>query len=138
MPTLTNVTFPNHEVFNNTVKAIRESSEAQVMIERAIGRAFLERLEGKSTDLLTAYAALGGQDPIAKQLFGQMNDKFTAINLTGARAAVVVAANHGGVAASKSSSVRVENPVFKVDHTALNTLANLGGAEFAKKFHIHQ
>jgi citrate lyase beta subunit len=136
MPTLTNVTFPNHEIFNKTVKAIKESTATEVLIERAIGRAFLERLEGKPTDLLTAYAAMGGQDPIAKQLFSQMNDKFTAINLTGARAAVVIAANHGGVAASKSVSVHADNPVFKVDHTALNTLANLGGAEFAKKFNI--
>ena len=38
MPTLTNVTFPNHEIFNKTVKAIKESTATEVLIERAIGR----------------------------------------------------------------------------------------------------
>lgn len=132
----TRVSFPNHAVFNNTLAAVKESTEVQVLIERAIGRAFLERLEGKSTDLLSAYAQLGGHDPVAKQIFSQMNDRFMSITLAGARSAVSVAANHGAVAASKSISVRAENPVFHVEHTALNTLAQLGGEEFAKKYHL--
>lgn len=138
MPNPTDIRFPNHEVFNNTLRAVKESTDAQILIERAIGRAFIDRLAGKKTDLVSAYAALGGQDPVAKQLFGQMNEKFAAINMTGAKTAILGAVNHAGVAAGKSNSVRADNPVFKVEHTALNTLAALGGEEFAKKFNIHE
>ena len=130
-------TFPDHVVFNRTIDAVRKSSEEQVRIERAIGRAFLDRLAGKQTSLLAAYGAIGGDDPIAKQIFTEMETKFTAIKLDGARTAAATVVNKPAVAASKVSEVRADNPVFKVDYTALNTLADLGGAEFARKYNIH-
>lgn len=132
------INFPTSEVFRDTVLAVAKSTEEQAKIERAIGRAFLERLVGHPSDLAAIYATLGGTDPVAKQLFTEMNAKFATLNLTGAKTAATAAANRPGVAASKSSTVRADNPVFKVDHTALHTLAEIGGEEFAKRFHLNR
>lgn len=136
MPDPNNIHFPDPHVFNETIKAVKESTEEQVRIERTIGRAFLDHLAGRQTDLAAVYAAIGGHDPVAKQIFGELNPKFASINLTGARQAAAVVANKGSVAASKSS-LQKDNPVFKVEHTALRTLAELGGPEFARKYNIH-
>lgn len=136
MPDPTDIRFPNRDVFNETIKAVHDSSEEQARIERAIGRAFLDRLAGKTGDLAAAYASIGGHDPVAKQMFSELNTKFASINLAGAKAAAAVVANKPSVAGSKGSIAK-DNPVFRVEHTALRTLAELGGAEFAKKFNIH-
>lgn len=128
--------FDTHVLFNNTAQAIRQSSEEQVKIERAVGRALLGRLGGDNTNLLAAYHAIGGSDPAVVDVFTDLNSEIAKINFANVRTVASMAANKASVAAKKSTSIKADNPVFSVEHTALNTLASLGGAAFAQKFNI--
>lgn len=130
------IKFDTHEKFASAIKAVKESSDEQVLIERALGRALLDALAGKKTDLTTAYASLGGKDPAVQEVFHDMNHQFGKLNLTSASSAARTAANKPAVAASKSSTIKANNPVFTVENTALHTLAALGGEEFAKNYNL--
>ena len=128
--------FINHTVFNTTIDAAKASSAEQVKIERAIGRALLSHISGNGSDLLAAYAAVGGSDPIAKQMFAKMNPEIAKIQVAQVQAVASATANAKATAASKSGSVVAGNPLFKVDNTALKTLATLGGKPFAQTYKI--
>lgn len=129
-------TFTSHAVFMKTIAAVRESTEEQARIERAIGRTILERLGGKNTDLLTAYKEIGGNDPAVKEVFDDMNPQIAKINIASVKGIAATVVNKPSVAAAKSSSIKNDNPVFKVENTALNTLADLGGPTFAQRYNI--
>jgi hypothetical protein len=120
-----NLAFSSTELFSNAVTSVQQSSAEQILIERAIGRAVLNRLTGGTTTLLAAYQGIGGVDPVSTQIFGSMEAQFNKVTFATAKPAAETAAISAAAKGSKSS-LRSENPVFQVSNTALNTLANLG------------
>ena len=44
---MSDIRVPDHGTFRDTVAAVRESTEEQIRIERALGRALIECVAGK-------------------------------------------------------------------------------------------
>ena len=122
-------------MFHRAVSALREGTNEQVLIERSLGRALLDRVSGRSTDLGIVYRGFGGDDPITTQLFAELTPVLDKLDVTRAQAVARDVINRGDLAASKSSVV-AENPLFNVETTALGTLAAIGGDEFKKQYKI--
>jgi hypothetical protein len=130
------IKFDNHKQLRKAFDDVRASTEEQTRLERAIGRAVLDRVTGKNTELPEAYKSVGGHDPAVIHVLNDMNKEFVKIKFNTVKDVAATAANREAVAASKNASIREGNPVFTVEHTALNTLAKLGGEGFARKFQI--
>jgi hypothetical protein len=127
---------PNVSALHIALQGVRNSAAEEVLIERAIGRAFIAKLSGKSGDLSSAYQSLGGDDPVTSAMFEGIDPVFAKLDATPAATQARKVANTEGVQASKSATVSKDNPVFSISHTALNTLAALGGEKFKEKFNI--
>jgi len=88
-------------------------------------------------DLPAAYRDIGGSDPAVQQIMNDMNGQFAKINFTNAKVVAARAANGPNVAKAKADSVVAGNPVFTVNNTALNSLAQLGGEDFAQTYGLN-
>lgn len=128
----------NQALFQKTFIAVKDSMEEQIRIERAVGKTILDRLNGKETDLIASYKAIGGIDPAVVLVFSDMNDEILKIDMSGPKRVATNIANKQMVASAKSASIQAGNPVFNIENTALNTLAEMGGTEFAKRFAVQK
>jgi hypothetical protein len=130
----------------NALAAAQEGLAAQALLERALGQALLTKMRGGNADLLQIYTALGGTDPgILAMLQNGMSAVFQTLDVTpgiqeGQRLAVseqvrMAAASGGG---GKRSAELLGNQLTQVPGQALNTLAALGGEQFATRYQVRQ
>jgi hypothetical protein len=133
---------PDFQVNPNVIRAIatvRQGEQEQTLIERALGRALLGKMQGKSVDLLEVYADLGGKDPVVKEVLGgRVSEAFKELPvLPGISAAreSVLSERIAAAAGSKNAELR-GNVLTQVEGQAIKTLADLGGAEFAVKYKL--
>ncbi len=123
------------------MQAVQAGEQQQALLERAIGRAFLQKMQGMNPDLLQTYIALGGSDPVVQQILGgPTGQAFQQLNLANGVQAAQTAALSDAVrnAASSKGSDLQSNVLATLPGQALNTLAGLGGAAFAAKYNIQQ
>lgn len=134
---MADISFDSTEKFQEAVATARAGAAELALIERAVGRAVIQKLQGNNQQTLTAaYKDLGGVDPASAAMFEGLDPSFSRLNLEAprldaSRAAKV--AKDGGI---KNRTVRDANPAFVIPGTALNTLAQLGGPEFRDSLHI--
>jgi hypothetical protein len=126
----------------NVIRAIatvRQGEQEQILLERALGRALLGKMQGRSVDLLEVYQGLGGKDPVVQEILGsQVREAFKELPvLPGISAAreVAISDRIGAAAGSKNTELS-GNVLTQVDGQALKTLADLGGAEFSAKYKL--
>lgn len=132
--------FLDSGVFHRALAALRASQEEQILIERSIGRAVIEKMSKRQPDLVEIYQRLGGTDPVVRTVLVAMTkavtdlaiDKPIRLDELGKVAQGVI--NVPATAAHKSSAIAKGNPIFQIPDTALNTLASLGGDAFREKF----
>jgi hypothetical protein len=120
------------------IAGIRRGEKAQELLERALGKALLNKMMGGETDLTVIYKNLGGSDPgILAMLSGPANDRFQELKIDAGLAALRTSAIDEktlGATAKKSEKLALgDNPLLGVEGQALHTLATLGGTPFADK-----
>jgi hypothetical protein len=123
------------------LSSLRRGEQTQELIERTLGQGLLAKMQGQEPDLLEIYKDLGGNDPgVVKMLDGRLSEEFRRLPVqAGVEAARQAALSQTVQRAAESKSSRealVGSPVFSLEGQALNTLANLGGPEFAQKFKV--
>jgi len=120
------------------LQAVQRGQDEQVRIERTLGKALLAKLYGQPVDLLSLYSSVGGQDPGAQIILGRANSAFQNLSVAGGIQVTREAALSPEVAtaaAGKGSSLE-SNSLTRLQDHALNTLANLGVAEFSTKYRL--
>ena len=85
--------------FHRAISALREGTNEQVLIERSLGRALLDRVSGRSTDLGIVYRGFGGDDPITTELFAELNPVLDKLDVTKAQTVARGVINRGDLAA---------------------------------------
>lgn len=119
------------------LQSIQRGELEQQVLERALGKALLLKMAGKEVDLLEVYKGLGGGDPvISAVLEGKVNEAFKELDvLPGIQAARESALSERINSAAKGKGQDLEgNMLTTLPGQALNTLAELGGAEFSAKY----
>lgn len=140
-----NVMAPGREIKPEVLVALRSAqagANTQVLLERTLGKALLERMADRTANLTDIYKGLGGTDPGVIAMFDSgLSAEFQKLPLGPgiqvAQKAAVSNSVHAAVKGDQGSSKRValENtPLVDVEGQALHTLAELGGKEFAKKY----
>jgi len=66
----------------NALKAFESGKTNQALLEQALGRALLHRLEGKAANLGAIFKELGGTDPVVSHVLENMTSKFNELTLS--------------------------------------------------------
>ena len=108
------------------MKFLKSSEEVQATVERAVGKALIEKLAGKKATLIETYRELGGADPVAVQVLKAMDEPFAKLGgvLTNPRQIAKRVANTPRVTASKEVSMKVQ-ALYEIPSTAHATFGML-------------
>jgi len=128
----------------NALAAAQQGFAVEVLLEQALGKALLTKMRGGEANLVQIYSGLGGNDPGILAMFENgMNAVFQTLNvqpgiqeaqsLAISEAVRTAAAGGGG---GKRSTDLAGNQLTQVPGQALNTLAALGGPEFATTYGV--
>lgn len=69
--------------FCETFQAWEVSNQELALVERTIGRAYIQKLHGHSGDLNAVYTSLGGSNPQSKQSFKAVKHLWNKLNPSG-------------------------------------------------------
>ncbi len=131
---------PTHtQAVATAVTSLRVGEQNETLIEQTIGKAFLAKLTGGTTDLPTVYRSLGGSDPVIIQMLsGAANASFQTLQLGPVSAdlrATTLSPAFKSAAASKSAKME-GSELAGVEGQALHTLALLGGPQFVQEYKL--
>jgi hypothetical protein len=107
--------------------AATAGASVQALLERTLGHALLEKMQGRPSDLPAIYQAFGGADPGVASMLKDVNATFQKLPLK-AGVAVAQKAAPNAVAAAKGGGKSMNAMLARVQGQALHTLSSFGGA----------
>ena len=128
--------------FSRAILEVIRSTREQEILERTLGKALLQKLKGEHGDLMDIYSKTGGNDRLVAIVLSEAQEQLDRLDLQKSKVSdgirkTLLGIDIGDVTVNclKASGVDERtNPLFKLEGSVLNTLADIGGNEFTEKY----